>query len=290
VIRRRAGRVADPVTPGQFRTIELDYPVRPRARWGHGAPVHEGIRAVLEEGRDRYRKHLGAILELREPLLRIPATADPAADGAAAGEPTWVNGWLPGLDSAALYTFLARTDPALYLEVGSGNSTKFARRAIEDHGLRTRLVSIDPQPRAEIDALCDEVVRSPAEEVDLTVYDRLGAGDVLFVDNSHRCLQNSDATVMFLDVLPRLQPGVLVEFHDIVLPEDYPPEWLDRFYSEQYLLAAYLLAGGDRLSVELPNHFVSTDAELAAILAPLWDDPALAGVERHGGSFWIRTR
>jgi hypothetical protein len=201
-----------------------------------------------------------------------------------------VNGWLPGLDSAALYTFLARTDPALYLEVGSGNSTKFARRAIEDHGLRTRLVSIDPQPRAEIDALCDEVVRSPAEEVDLTVYDRLGAGDVLFVDNSHRCLQNSDATVMFLEVLPRLQPGVLVEFHDIVLPEDYPPEWLDRFYSEQYLLAAYLLAGGDRLSVELPNHFVSTDAELAAILAPLWDDPALAGVERHGGSFWIRTR
>ena len=118
---------------------------------------------MLEEGRDRYRKHLGAILELREPLLRIPATADPAADGAAAGEPTWVNGWLPGLDSAALYTILARTDPALYLEVGSGNSTKFARRAIEDHGLRTRLVSIDPQPRAEIDALCDEVVRSPAD-------------------------------------------------------------------------------------------------------------------------------
>ena len=75
-----------------------------------------------------------------------------------------------------------------------------------------------------------------------------------------------------------------------MLPEDYPPEWLDRFYSEQYLLAAYLLAGGDRFSVELPNHFVSTDAELAAILAPLWDDPALAGVERHGGSFWIRTR
>ena len=64
-----------------------------------------------------------------------------------------INGWLPGLDSAALYAFLARTDPALYLEVGSGNSTKFARRAITDHGLRTRLVSIDPQPRAEIDAL-----------------------------------------------------------------------------------------------------------------------------------------
>ena len=62
---------------------------------------------------------------------------------------------------------LAGTDPATFLEVGSGNSTKFARRAIEDHGLRTRIVSIDPEPWAEIDGLCDEVLRAPAEEVDL---------------------------------------------------------------------------------------------------------------------------
>ena len=111
-------------------------------------------------------------------------------------------------------------------------------------------------------------MRSPAEEVELDVYDRLGEGDILFVDNSHRCLQNSDATVMFLEVLPRLRPGVLVEFHDITLPDDYPPEWVGRFYSEQYLLAAYLLAGGDRFDVELPNHFVSRDADLASITAP----------------------
>jgi predicted O-methyltransferase YrrM len=286
--RRRGGSPPPeeaPLEPGWFRRIELDYPIRPRPRWGYGAPSHPGIKAVLDRSRDRYRENLQAIVGLREPLAAIPTTGtdDPA-------QPAWVNGFLPGLDAAALYTFLTRSDPALYLEVGSGNSTKFARRAIKDQGLRTRLVSIDPEPRAEVDALCDEVVRAPAEDVDLSVFDELGEGDVLFIDNSHRSLQNSDATVMFLEVLPRLAPGVLVEIHDITLPDDYPREWLDRFYSEQYLLAAWLLADGDRFDVELPNHYVSTDDELASVVLPLWDGPTFEGVERHGGSFWLRTR
>jgi hypothetical protein len=270
---------------GRRRCIELDYPVTPRTRWGYGAPPHERISVALEAGRDRYREHLHRILGLREELARIPVRNPTSLT-----EPTWVNGFLPGLDSAALYTFLATTNPSLYLEVGSGNSTKFVRRAIEDHGLHTKVVSIDPQPRAEVDAICDEVVRSPAEDVDLSIYDRLGEGDVLFVDNSHRCLQNSDSTVIFLDVLPRLHRGVLVEFHDILLPDDYPADFLSRFYSEQYLLAAYLLAGGERFSVELPNHFISEDPKLSEVLQPLWADPRMAAVERHGVSFWLETR
>ena len=31
--------------------------------------------------------------------------------------------------------------------------------------------------------------------------------------------------------------------HDILLPFDYPAEWADRFFNEQYLLASYLLGG-----------------------------------------------
>lgn len=268
-----------------YTAIALDYPVQPRARWGHGRPPHRVLTDILERGRERYRAELLAIVDQRDHLAAIPVDVseeDPSA-------PHWVNGWLPGLDSAALYTFLARGNPRTYLEVGSGNSTKFARRAISDHGLRTRLVSIDPSPRAEVDALCDEVVREPAESVNLGVFDRLEEDDILFVDNSHRCLQNSDATAMFLDVLPRLKPGVLVEFHDICLPDDYPPAWFERFYSEQYLLAAYLLAPGSRAHTVLPNYFVTADARLSRVLDPLWNDPKLEGVERHGGSFWLRT-
>ena len=269
---------------GRDRWVHLDYPVRPRPRWGWGEPAHPALAALIEEGREGYRRVLQGLLGLREPLARIPAHASPADDG-----PSWASEFLPGLDTAALYGFVALGRPATYVEVGSGASTRVVRRAVRDAGLATRIVSIDPAPRAAVDALCDEIARRPLEDADLARFERLGAGDVVFVDGSHRCFTNSDATVFFLDVLPRLPAGVLVGIHDVYLPYDYPPPWMDRFYSEQYLLAAWLL-GGDRLEVVLPATFVSLDAELSHVLDPLWGEPHLAGVARHGGAFWVRVR
>jgi hypothetical protein len=101
---------------------------------------------------------------------------------------------------------------------------------------------------------------------------------------------NSDATVSFLDVLPRLAPGVLVEFHDICLPWDYPIQFKDFYYSEQYLLAAYLLAEGDTIEIVLPNFFVSTEPELHHVLDPLWDRFTWSATPTNGLSFWIRKR
>ena len=117
---------------------------------------------------------------------------------------------------------------------GSGDAAKFARRAIQDHGLPTYLTSIDPQPRASIDRSCDRVVRSPLEEVDQQ-FAELQAGDFLFIDSSHRTFTNSDVTILFMNLLPRLRDGVVVHLHDIFWPFDYPPEWNDRYSSEQYL-------------------------------------------------------
>jgi hypothetical protein len=281
--RRAAAPPAAAAAPAV--AIPLDYPVTPRPRFGHGLPTHEGLHRILDEGRDRYRAHLQAVLAHRERLLAIGMT-----EPAGSEEPHWRNGFLPGLDAAALYTFVADGNPSTYLEVGSGTSTKFTRRAIRDHSLRTRIVSIDPQPRAEVDAICDEVVRAPLEDVDLSVFDQLDAGDILFVDNSHRVLPNSDATVVFLEVLPRLRSGVLVQIHDIFLPDDYPDWATERFYSEQYVLAAFLLGGGLPFTTELPAWFVATDPELQAMLNPLWEEPSMDGVQRHGGSYWLRIR
>ena len=146
-------------------------------------------------------------------------------------DPRWSNGWFQGLDALALYCFIADGRPRRYIEVGSGNSTKFARRAIVDHSLDTTITSIDPEPRAEIDDLCDRVVRSPLEDVDLSVFSALDEGDIVFIDASHQCLQNNDVTTFFLDVLPQLSAGVLVQLHDIFLPWDYPPQMADRLYS-----------------------------------------------------------
>jgi len=190
----------------------------------------------------------------------------------------------------ALYGLLGHTQPKHYVEIGSGHSTKFARRAITDLGLNTKIRSIDPLPRAEVDPLCDEVVRSRLENVDPSWAEAVEPGDILFVDGSHRCFENSDATVFFLEILPRLRPGVLVEIHDIFLPFDYPDPWNVNYWSEQYLLGSYLLAGGKRMEISLPNAYISRDRELRGLLDPLWTELGLDAGEWPGVSFWVRTR
>jgi len=143
-------------------------------------------------------------------------------------------------------------------------------------------------PRAEIDNLADKIYRKPFEDIDFDIVEMLDAGDILFIDNSHRILPNSDAMVFFLEILPRLKKGVIVHIHDIYLPYDYPQFMCDRFYSEQYGLAMYLLANPVKYQTLFPNYFVSEDKELSTLLSPIWEHPNLKGVERHGGSFWLR--
>jgi Methyltransferase domain len=266
------------------RVIHLDYPVHPRPRYGTtwGLGAHGPLTALMESSRVAAGEALAAIASFSEQLAQIPKEF--RGDVL---EPYWVNGWLPGLDGAALYGFVASRQPATYLEVGSGNSTKFARRAITDHSLSTRVVSIDPMPRAECDELCHEIVRQPLEDIDLSIFDRLVAGDVLFIDNSHRALQNSDVTVALLEVIGRLAPGVLVGIHDIFLPDDYPIEWADRFYSEQYLLSAWLLGGHGGSQLVLPSWWAAKHTDLCAALQPLWESVGV--IETHGNAFWFET-
>jgi hypothetical protein len=96
--------------------------------------------------------------------------------------------------------------------------------------------------------------------------------------------------VFYLEVLPQLQKGVIVHIHDIYLPYDYPQFMCDRFYSEQYGLAMYLMADSNRYKPLMPNYFVCQDTELSSILQNVWNHPNLEGVERHGGSFWLRIQ
>lgn len=255
-------------------------------RYGFGKPPHPLLQSIIEANRETYAYWLHKALTYREELLRFPGQVVQEDRSI----PVWNNGFLPGLDITMLYTLVAATKPNHYVEIGSGNSTKVVARAKRDQGLNTQIISIDPAPRAEIDQLTDEVIRKPFEDADLEIFSRLESGDIVFVDNSHRIFQNSDAAVFFLDVLPYLPAGVIVHVHDVYLPFDYPPEITNRYYSEQYVLAAFILANPSKYYTIMPNYFVSVDAGLSAILDPLWMDPALPAAEKHGASYWIQIR
>ena len=204
-------------------------------------------------------------------------------------EPYWDNGMIPALDGMILYTMVQELRPATYLEVGSGNSTKFVRKAIRDGGLSTRIVSIDPHPRAGIDALCDEVIRAPFEDVPEAVFaDRLRPNDIIFIDNSHRSFPNSDVTVFFTETLPLLPAGIYYGIHDIFLPFDYPQAWMDRFYNEQYLLVAYLLGGAAGDEILFPGTHVVTDPQFAPAVAAIMQASGLDYAGANAGGFWMR--
>jgi len=268
----------------KFQNLFLDYHVDMKPRWGHGHPAHPELLSIIDSQRDSYKEILTYALDLKENIWTIQDSKLETDSK----KPGWNNNFLPGLDMVSIYTMIAKYKPAKYIEIGSGNSTKVAYKSKQEQSPNTKIVSIDPAPRTEIDVLADTVIRKPFENIDLSILDDLKENDILFVDNSHRILPNSDSMVFYLEILPRLKKGVIVHIHDIYLPYDYPQFMCDRFYSEQYGLAMYLLANSKKYQSLLPNYFISEDKELADFISPMWEHENLKNVERHGGSYWLK--
>jgi len=268
------------------KSIFLDYPVSLNQRYSLNKP-HSHINEILKKDNLKYATNLEYFLQFKDDFLKIPVRN---SERKTVKDPTWINGYIPGLDLISLYGFLVKFHPKLYLEVGSGNSTKIAKRAVEDYQLKTKICSIDPSPRSEINEICDQIVRKPLEDINLTIFNQLKEGDILFIDNSHRVLMNSDVTSVFLDIIPNLKSGVVVQIHDIFLPFDYPQSWADRFYSEQFMLANILIYGAEYLEILLPNFYISQLKELSGVLNTVWENSKMNGVERHGASFWFKKK
>ena len=270
------------LTP-DFQSLFLEYKVNFEPRFGHGKPPHDLLYGFINANRDLYVDLLNEVLNYKAVFQSIPK----AGQGTNIYEPVYNNGFLPGLDIFGIYTILAKYKPQTYVEIGSGNSTKVAFKSIRDNHLNTKIISIDSKPRAEIDELSDKIIREPFENINLDFIFSLKENDILFIDGSHRILPNSDSMVFFLAVLPKIPKGVIVHLHDIYLPYDYPQFMCDRFYSEQYGLAMYLLANIQKYQPLLPNYFISQDKALSSIIDSIWAHPNLEDLERHGGSFWF---
>jgi hypothetical protein len=88
------------------------------------------------------------------------------------------------------------------------------------------------------------------------------------------------------EILPLLNKGVIVHFHDIFLPAEYPRNWLmkeRRFWNEQYALRAFLmfndsfevLWGGGYMHLNHPDRLQAAF-------------PSYRKSENWPGSFWIK--
>ena len=124
--------------------IFLEYPVKPQPRYGYGKPPHPGLYEIINRNRACYEDYLRRLCSFKEDVAGVALRS--RIDTL---EPTWENGMLPGLDGLSIFGMLAIHRPKRYFEVGSGNSTKFARFAIRARKLKTTITSIDPEPTGE---------------------------------------------------------------------------------------------------------------------------------------------
>lgn len=285
------------------RFIVGDYEVVPRDRYdivprNYYSPVPN--LETLYEGIWERRSELGGIdlqleraIDLIEGELRpfIEELEVPETGPAAPGEFFLRNENYESVDAELLYAILRARKPSRVLELGSGFTTlligQAARRNAED-GIATEHLAYDPFPRARI---LGEEPPPPtrfeplsATEVPLEDFRRLEAGDVLFVDTTHTVKLGSDVNYIVLDVLPALAPGVIVHFHDVFLPWEYPRVWFEKmqyYWAEQYLLQAFL-AFNSAFEVLIPAQAVARDYQhrLAAVIDSF-------SADTRPGAFWL---
>jgi Methyltransferase domain len=198
------------------------------------------------------------------------------------------NGLFDGTDALVAYCMIRDFQPQLTIEVGSGFSSLILGEAAVKNK-NSALICVEPFPR---DFLrrgfpgLRSLIEKKVEDIDLEFFSQLGSGDILFIDSSHTVKIGGDVNYLFLEVLPRLKPGVIVHVHDIFFPFDYPRDWvMDEFlfWTEQYLLQAFL-SFNSQFEVLMGNSYIAhhymEDLKATFTNSPWWG----------GGSFWMRRR
>ena len=208
------------------------------------------------------------------------------------------------IESQVLHCVVRARRPRRILEIGSGLSTACMLNAIElnarDGGERSEVVCIEPYPKPAFRDLPGlRHIEELCQTVDGNVFEQLESGDMLFVDSSHSVKIGSDVVRIYLDVIPRLRPGVLVHVHDVNLPYAYPRDALSAFWaSQETALLLALLAGNRSLRVSAccsALHYGRREA-LREVLPDYQPAEDRAGLPRRPGgaghfpsSIWLET-
>jgi predicted O-methyltransferase YrrM len=203
----------------------------------------------------------------------------------------FTNGFFGRGDAVLLYAMLRHFEPHRVIEVGSGFSSALMLD-VNDHWMRgsTRFTFVKPYPD-RLNALLRpedhenvEIFVQPVQDVDPTIFESLESGDILFIDSSHVSKTGSDVNHLVLNVLPLLAAGVIVHFHDVFWPFEYPEEWAlrGRAWNEDYLLRAFL-SYNDHFEILLYNNWLAQiHSDLVRLSLSNWS-------KDETGSLWLRV-
>ncbi len=195
-------------------------------------------------------------------------------------------------DAIVLFGMLRHMSSRRVVEVGSG----FSSAAMLDTnelfcGGRIEFTFIEPFPQRlrqlmnARDVKRVNVIESSVQKVPFSRFETLQANDILFIDSSHVSKIGSDVNYLLFEVLPRLNDGVIVHFHDVLYPFEYPLEWVreGRAWNEVYLLRAFLQYN-QTFEVMLFNSYLGHSfRDYVAAIAPLI-------TKNFGGSLWLRKK
>lgn len=201
----------------------------------------------------------------------------------------WNNNYFPPSDAFTLAGVMQKELPRRIIEVGSGFSSAVMLDTLDATRKQVEFTFVEPYPErlysllSKNDRSSAKVLECPVQEVSLEAFDQLEAQDILFIDSSHVAKIGSDVTFLFLRVLPRLKPGVIVHVHDIFYPSSYPADWIrdGLGWNESLFLRAFLI-GNDSFEVLAWNSYACREfPDVFQSRYPLF-------LQKPGASFWMR--
>ena len=204
--------------------------------------------------------------------------------------PHMVNDFLPGLDGATALRAAARAPARAVPGDRLRQLDEVRRPRPRDGGLATHLTSIDPAPRAEIDTLCDTVIRAPLESVDLGGSAACAAATWLFFDGSHRVFMNSDTVGSSSRCCRCCRRACSSASTTSACPTTTRRSSRTAGTRSSTSSACWLLAGSPRVQPVFAAAYVSRYTSIGALAGPAVDDTRLRDGRAPRGRVLVRDR
>ncbi|MBB1285819.1 class I SAM-dependent methyltransferase [Flavisolibacter sp. BT320] len=194
-------------------------------------------------------------------------------------------------DGILLYSLMRHYKPKRIIEIGSGFSSAVMLDTAEIFFQNNvQLTFIEPYPERlyslirKADKTATTIIEQGVQAVPLDVFAQLEAGDILFIDSSHVVKTGSDVNYILFDILPLLKPGILIHFHDVFYPFEYPKNWVfnGRNWNESYFLKAFLMYNQD-FEIRLFSDYLHRHHQQAFAGMPLC-------YQNTGGSLWLEKK